>query len=160
MTAGVNVPGFLGYEVGAPLPTLVQILDGTPPANSAPVTVIAVPGSSYHYSGGGFEIAEALIDDVAGASFVEAMDRLVLKPAGMRHSTFAQPLPQPLAPKSAKGHLADGMEVSGGFHVFPSTRRPVFGRRRPTSPNFFFSSAARGGAKAICSFARTRRGRC
>ncbi len=119
MTAGVNVPGFLGYAVGTPLPALVQILDGTPPANSAPVAVIAVPGSSYHYSGGGFEIAEALMDDVVGTPFVEVMDRLVLKPAGMPHSTFAQPLPQPLEPKAAKGHLADGTEVSGGFHVFP-----------------------------------------
>lgn len=40
MTAGFGVMGFLGYELGAPLPTLTQILDGTPPANSAPVTVI------------------------------------------------------------------------------------------------------------------------
>jgi CubicO group peptidase (beta-lactamase class C family) len=61
MTAGIGVPGFIGYELGAPLPTLTQILDGTPPANSAPVTVIAVPGSAYHYSGGGYEIVEALM---------------------------------------------------------------------------------------------------
>ena len=54
MTAGIGVPGFLGYELGAPLPTLTQILDGTPPANSPPVTVIAVPGNAYHYSGGGY----------------------------------------------------------------------------------------------------------
>ena len=28
MTGGIGVPGFLGYAVGAPLPTLTQILDG------------------------------------------------------------------------------------------------------------------------------------
>jgi CubicO group peptidase (beta-lactamase class C family) len=50
MTGGIGVPGFIGYEPGAPLPTLTQILDGAPPANSPPVTVIAVPGSAYHYS--------------------------------------------------------------------------------------------------------------
>jgi CubicO group peptidase (beta-lactamase class C family) len=69
MTAGIGVPGFLGYEPGAPIPTLTQILDGVPPANSPPVTVIAVPDSAYHYSGGGYEIAEALMQDAAGKSF-------------------------------------------------------------------------------------------
>jgi CubicO group peptidase (beta-lactamase class C family) len=83
------VPGFVGYEVGAPLPTLTQILDGAPLANSPPVTVIAVPGSAYHYSGGGYEIAEALMADTLHAPFPEAMDALVLKPAQMMHSTAA-----------------------------------------------------------------------
>lgn len=119
MTGGIGVPGFLGYEVGAPLPTLVQILDGAPPANSPPVTVIAVPGSGYHYSGGGYEIAEALMDDVMGKPFIATMDRLVLRPADMRHSSFAQPLPQALQGNAAKGHYADGKELPGGFHVFP-----------------------------------------
>ncbi len=46
MTAGIGVPGFLGYAVDAPLPNLTQILYGVPPANSPPVTVIAEPGSA------------------------------------------------------------------------------------------------------------------
>ncbi len=119
MTAGIGVPGFLGYEFGAPLPTLRQILDGTPPANSPPVTVIDVPGRAYHYSGGGYEIAEALMVDTLRTPFVAAMDDLVLKPAGMSHSTFAQPLPDELRANAATGHLADGREIAGGFHVFP-----------------------------------------
>jgi CubicO group peptidase (beta-lactamase class C family) len=65
MTAGIGVPGFVGYELGAPLPNLTQILYGVPPANSPPVTVIAEPGSAYHYSGGGYEIAEALMIDAS-----------------------------------------------------------------------------------------------
>jgi CubicO group peptidase (beta-lactamase class C family) len=119
MTAGIGVPGFLGYELGAPLPKLRQILDGSPPANSPPVTVIAAPGSAYHYSGGGYEIAEALMVDTLQASFVEAMDETVLRPAEMNHSTFAQPLPDELRAKAATGHLADGTEIKGGYHVFP-----------------------------------------
>jgi CubicO group peptidase (beta-lactamase class C family) len=119
MTAGTGVPGFLGYELGAPLPTLTQILDGTPPANSPPVTAIAVPGSAYHYSGGGYEIAEALMVDATHAPFAETMDSLVLKPAGMSRSTFAQPLPADLQAQAATGHFAVGKELPGGFHVFP-----------------------------------------
>jgi CubicO group peptidase (beta-lactamase class C family) len=119
MTAGIRVPGFLGYELGAPLPTLIQILDGTPPANSPPVTVIAVPGSAYHYSGGGYEIAEVLMGDTLHKPFVEAMNDLVLKPAGMSHSTFAQPLPEALRANAATGHFGDGTELQGGFRVCP-----------------------------------------
>ena len=119
MTAGIGVPGFLGYATDAQLPTLTQILDGAPPANSPPVTVIAVPGSAYHYSGGGYQIAEALMVDALHAPFAETMDSLVLKPAGMSHSTFAQPLPDALKAHAVTGHLADGSEVAGGFHVFP-----------------------------------------
>ena len=52
MTGRIGVPGFLGCEVGAPVPTLTRILDGTPPAHSPPVTVIATPGSAYRSSGG------------------------------------------------------------------------------------------------------------
>jgi CubicO group peptidase (beta-lactamase class C family) len=119
MTGGIGVPGFIGYEVGAPLPTLTQILDGAPPANSPPVTVIAVPGGAYHYSGGGFEIAEALMVDTLHAPFPEAMVALVLRPAEMMHSTFAQPPPPELAGVAAKGHYGDGQEIPGGFRVCP-----------------------------------------
>jgi CubicO group peptidase (beta-lactamase class C family) len=119
MTAGIGVPGFIGYAADAPLPTLIQILDGVPPANSPPVTVIAEPGTSYHYSGGGYEIAEALMSDAADASFVDLMDSLVLKPAGMGRSTFAEPLPEVLEDQAVSGHYADGKELAGLWHVFP-----------------------------------------
>ena len=119
MTGGIGVPGFAGYAAGAPLPTLTQILDGTPPANSPPVTVIAVPGSAYHYSGGGYEIVEALVSDIAHVPYPEVMDDLVLEAAGMRHSTFTQPLPQHLAGQAAAGHFGDGQEIPGRWRVVP-----------------------------------------
>jgi CubicO group peptidase (beta-lactamase class C family) len=119
MTAGIGVPGFLGYELGAPLPNLTQILYGVPPANSPPVTVIADPGSAYHYSGGGYEIAEVLMIDASKTPFPELMAELVLKPTGMGRSTFVQPLPADLTGDAAGGHYADGKNLPGGYHVFP-----------------------------------------
>jgi CubicO group peptidase (beta-lactamase class C family) len=119
MTGGIGVPGFLGYEVGARLPTLTQILDGSPPANSPPVTVIALPGSAYHYSGGGYEIAEALMQDATGKPFPQLMRELVLEPMGMRDSSFDElPDIEPAA-RAASGHLGDGTEVPGRWYVFP-----------------------------------------
>ncbi|MGD9501621.1 MAG: serine hydrolase domain-containing protein [Methyloceanibacter sp.] len=119
MTAGINVPGFAGYPIGEPVPNLTQILYGVPPANSPPVTVIAEPGSAYRYSGGSYEIAEALMVDTMGASFPELMKEAVLDPAGMSRSSFASTLPADLERQAMHGHLADGSEIHGGYHIYP-----------------------------------------
>jgi CubicO group peptidase (beta-lactamase class C family) len=51
--------------------------------------------------------------------FPELLGSLVLKPAGMARSSFAQPLPADLEDQAAPGHLADGTELPGGYHLFP-----------------------------------------
>jgi CubicO group peptidase (beta-lactamase class C family) len=119
MTAGISVPGYLGYPPGAPLPTLSEILNGSPPANSQPVTVVTPPGHAYAYSGGGYEIIQAVIQDVTGQPFATAMKTLVLEPAGMTSSIFAQPLPENLVARAASGHLQDGRALPGGWRVVP-----------------------------------------
>jgi CubicO group peptidase (beta-lactamase class C family) len=119
MTAGIGVPGFLGYAIGDEVPNLTQILYGVPPANSAPITVIAEPGSVYRYSGGSYEVAEALMVDIMGTSFPDLMKEVVLEPAGMARSSFATTLSADLDREAMRGHLADGSEVPGGYHLFP-----------------------------------------
>jgi CubicO group peptidase (beta-lactamase class C family) len=83
------------------------------------VTVIAQPGSAFAYSGGGYEIAEALMGDTAKAPFPQLMAELVLKPAGMERSSFVQPLPHDREGQAVRGHDANGKELPGGWHVFP-----------------------------------------
>jgi CubicO group peptidase (beta-lactamase class C family) len=95
MTGGIGVPGYLGYAPAERLPSLVEILDGIPPANSAPVRIEYVPGTQYHYSGGGYEIIQAIVQDTTRQPFAAAMDALVLRPADMKESAFGQPLPAP-----------------------------------------------------------------
>jgi CubicO group peptidase (beta-lactamase class C family) len=119
MTGGIGVPGFIGYDPGAPLPTLTEILNGAPPANSPPVTVVAVPGSAYHYSGGGYEITEALMQDVSGKPFAVLMQDLVLGPAEMTASSFAQPIAPDLEPKAVSGHYGDGAALPGRWRIVP-----------------------------------------
>ena len=119
MTAGIGVPFYTGYEPGEPLPDLNQILDGMPPARSKPVRVERLPGS-YAYSGGSFEIVEALIRDAAGAPFAKAADDLVLRPAAMGDSLFAQPLPAERLKQAAIGHHGDGDPLPGGSRVEPA----------------------------------------
>jgi CubicO group peptidase (beta-lactamase class C family) len=119
MTAGIGVPGYTGYAPGEALPSLTQILDGTPPANSPPVRAVDVPGTRYAYSGGGYEIVQALIEAKTGKPFAAAMDELVFRPGGMSNSTFAQPLPDNLAKRAQRGHRADGGELPGGWRIQP-----------------------------------------
>src|SRR5262249_14629279 len=119
MTAGIDVPGYAGYAPGEVLPSLVQILDGTPPANSPPVRVVDEPGTRYAYSGGGYEIVQALIEAKTGKPFAAAVDELVFRPAGMSNSMFAQPLADALAKRAQRGHRADGSELPGGWRVMP-----------------------------------------
>ena len=119
MTAGIGVPGYPGYEPGQKLPTLQQILDGAPPANSPPVRVEAIPGSRYAYSGGGFEIVQALIEATTKVKFQDALQDLLLRPAGMANSYFLQPLPGELVRRAATGHDANGNELPGGWRVVP-----------------------------------------
>ena len=68
-TAGLTVHGFPGYDVDAPLPTLVQIFNGEKPANTAPIRVDIMPGTKSRYSGGGVTIEQQLMIDVTGKPF-------------------------------------------------------------------------------------------
>ncbi len=118
-TAGLTVHGFPGYAAGAPVPTVVQVLDGTPPANTAPVRVDMAPGTQYRYSGGGYTIAQLAMTDVTGEAFPKFMAEEVLRPVGMTASTYEQPLPEARVPEAAAGYRDGGKPVEGKRHVYP-----------------------------------------
>jgi len=118
-TAGLTVHGFGGYEVGTPVPTLTQILDGTPPANSPAVRVDTTPGAMWRYSGGGYTIMQLMMDDVTGQPFDQWMATNVIAPFGMTRSSFAQPPSAAFAPFTAAGQYAPGNPVPGRWHLYP-----------------------------------------
>lgn len=89
-TAGLGVPFCPGYEEGAELPTLVQVLDGAPPAVTDSVRVETPPGSGFRYSGGGYALVQLLLEDVTGKPLAELARELVFEPLGMTDSTFEQ----------------------------------------------------------------------
>ena len=118
-TAGLTVHGFPGYDVDAPLPTLVQILNGEKPANTEPIRVESVPGAKENYSGGGITIEQQLMIDVTGKPFPEFMRESVLEKIGMKDSSYQQPLPANWASRTATGTFMDGKPVHGRWHVYP-----------------------------------------
>jgi len=118
-SAGINVHGFEGYAAGEPVPSLVQVLNGMRPANNAPIRVGSKPGTGFSYSGGGFVIAQQTVMDVTGVALPALMHDKVLAPFGMQHSTYQQPLPAERRAEVAAPYGQNGLEVTGGPHVYP-----------------------------------------
>jgi CubicO group peptidase (beta-lactamase class C family) len=118
-SAGLTVHGFPGYAATAQVPTVVQILNGEKPANTAPIRVDIEPGSKWRYSGGGYTVMQQLLIDRTGMSFPQIMQRMVLGAIGMKRSTYEQPLPANLASNAATAHNRQGEPISGKWHTYP-----------------------------------------
>jgi CubicO group peptidase (beta-lactamase class C family) len=116
--AGLNVPSFPGYAPGDPTPSLRQVLDGVPPANTPAVRVEVAPGTEWRYSGGGFTVIQQLLVDVSRSAFPALLERRVLAPAAMPHSTFEQPLSPARALRAATGH-SGGAPLPGRWRIYP-----------------------------------------
>jgi CubicO group peptidase (beta-lactamase class C family) len=119
-SAGLTVHGFSGYARVAPIPSLLQILNGQRPANSAPIRVDTVPGSEWRYSGGGYVVMQQLVTDLTWEPFSSYMEKTVLKPLEMRSSTFLQVLPDALAGRVATGYTGPShTAVKGRWRIHP-----------------------------------------
>lgn len=116
-TGGTSLYGFWGYTQGVPIPTLEQILDGLPPANSLPVRIVRKPGTEISYSGGGTTVLQKLAQDVTGDDYAQLVQRRILEPLGMRNAAMAMPPPSSFT-NLALGHR-DGVQVRGGYCLHP-----------------------------------------
>ena len=116
-SAGFNVPSFRGYETGAGLPSVREILTGTAPANTPAARVEVPPGTEWRYSGAGTEVVRQLIEDATGRDYAAVAGEEVLGPAGMCRTTFSQ-RPDTLGRSPASGHSA-GVVVQGRFRLHP-----------------------------------------
>jgi CubicO group peptidase (beta-lactamase class C family) len=118
-SAGLTVHGFPGYGLDEPVPTLVQVLNGEKPSNTAPVRVHFVPSTKWSYSGGGILIAQQLMMDVTGKPFPQLMREMVLEKIGMHDSSYEQPLPPEENRMAASGTSWNGEVVPGKWHIYP-----------------------------------------
>ncbi|WP_412060487.1 serine hydrolase domain-containing protein [Rubrivirga sp. IMCC45206] len=115
--AGLTVHGFPGYGPGEAVPTTAGVLRGE--GNSEAVRVAQTPRTAYRYSGGGYTVAQLMIEDVTGQPFADVLRARVLAPLGMRNSTAALRLPQAVRSLAATGYRPDGTPVGGRFRAYP-----------------------------------------
>ncbi|MGI8554587.1 MAG: serine hydrolase [Dehalococcoidia bacterium] len=118
-SAGMTVHGFPGFLRDQEQPSLLQVLEGAKPSNTAPIRVDTLPGTQFRYSGGGYSVLQQLFVDVTGKRFAELMQDLVLEPLGMEHSLFEQPLSDAQQTDAAAGHRWSGEPIPGGGCVYP-----------------------------------------
>ena len=111
--------GFPGYAVGAPMPTVVQILDGLPPSNRPKVRLERPPLTGFKYSGGAVMIEQLALSDAVGKPFVEIARDWILKPIDMTNSTYEQPLPASREKQAARAHDRNGARMGDPWHVYP-----------------------------------------
>ena len=111
--------GFPGYAPGAPVPTLVQILNGEKPSNVGPVLVGRPPLTAFKYSGGGVTLVQLLMTDATKRPFPDLMRDTVLAPLGMRHSAYEQPLSAERDQHAARAHDRTGAARDAKWHVYP-----------------------------------------
>ncbi|MDZ4716738.1 MAG: serine hydrolase [Cytophagales bacterium] len=118
-SAGLTVHGFPGYSPDQPVPSLVQVLNGEAPANTPAIFVDKKPGENFRYSGGGYTVMQQMLIDIEGKPFPEILDGWVLRPLGMTHSTYTQPLTGRQLSMAATGYLPDGSQTKGKRHTYP-----------------------------------------
>ena len=112
-TAGFNVHGFKDVEPSAPLPSLLQTLNGTPPALNKPLERIDRAGTRSRYSGGGYMVAQAVIEDAMEENLDALARQHLFAPLGMSRSRFDA------APSVATADIAHAHDGSGNPVALP-----------------------------------------
>ena len=115
-TAGTSHSGYASNYAGEVIPTAVQTLRSY--KNEA-IAVTFEPGTSWKYSGGGFLIAQLVLEDVTGKSLATLAEEMLFKPLGMKHSTFSQHGHANFPMNVAKAHNNNKEVISTGIPVCP-----------------------------------------
>ncbi len=72
------------------------------------------------YSGGGYSVAQQLVEDVTKITFTQFMDNVLLKPLKMDESTFEY-LDLDKSANVAHAHPTKGIPMSGGWKTYPES---------------------------------------
>jgi len=110
--AGISTAGFPGIDPARDMPSLIDGLNGLlGPLNDEqqrywalwnlptdwPVKLAYRPGEAFHYSNPGFGLLELMIEEVTGQSFCAFIEESILRPLGMRNSSFSVDSRRPYA---------------------------------------------------------------
>ncbi|WP_406453380.1 amino acid adenylation domain-containing protein [Streptomyces sp. NBC_01622] len=101
----------------AAMPTVLEVLRGTPPATNPPVRAEHRAGQVFKKTNINYSVLQQLLEDTVGEPFGTLMQRLVLDPLKMTDSSFDQAFPHSSPEPVAIGHDAFGAPVAGRWRV-------------------------------------------
>lgn len=87
-TAGLSVQGYGGSDQGIPLLSLEESLNGKTKRNGESVHLISEPGTKWDYSGGGYTLAQLLLEETTNQSFATYMKNNIFLPLGMKDTNY------------------------------------------------------------------------
>lgn len=118
-TAGLNIHGFSGYLQNQEIPTLLQMLHGERPSNSLKLELIHLPSTKFSYSGGGYMLAQYLLEQETNKSYSEWANELVFTPLKMENSLLAFSIDQIDRSKIAQAWSEHDTPIDNGFIFYP-----------------------------------------
>ncbi|AZA84378.1 hypothetical protein C1637_05920 [Chryseobacterium lactis] len=87
-TAGLSVHGYGGSEQGTKLLSLEESLSGKTKRNGESVRLISEPGTKWEYSGGGYTLAQLMLEERTKEKFADYMKKNVFNPLGLNHTSY------------------------------------------------------------------------
>lgn len=102
-----------------PFPTPRELLLGATKYHSKPVEVAHLPESRFSYSDAGYSVLEQILEDVSGEAFSAAMERLVMKPLGLKRTIFWDGIANESL-NTSMGHDKRGQVVEGKRAHYPN----------------------------------------
>ncbi len=121
-TAGLNADDFGGFgavQPEGPVPSLLDVLTGCLPAQTAPILPEVPAGRRYRYSGNHFVVVEQVLCDLTGQSFASLIHELVFEPLEMRDSGYGTEFVSARGDAVAVGHDIGGKPINGGWRIYP-----------------------------------------
>lgn len=113
--------GFLGYPPHKEIPSILQILNRQSPSkNTKALVVKTIPGKVERYSGGGYLIAQLLIEENSGMSFENCVQKYIFDPLEMTNSTYNYHPDKTSNSSIANGHKSNGKALKKKkYHIYP-----------------------------------------
>lgn len=111
-TAGTSIHG-IGLYYTKDMPSLANIIRGKGKAKNKKVEFFKKPMHQYDYSGGGFAIAQAILELETGTKYHDYMQEKVLTPLKMYQSSFRR-----LTEHTRNNDLAHGHNKSRGTYSY------------------------------------------